>query len=113
MQRANRKLPPELLAQMEKPKVRVKKDAHTLVIVYIEHTGPATVDELLVYIWRITGEVKSRDYLYHVLNRLRNRQVIERVELESESVVRHMLTPEGEVFVENNELEYFVPEAGK
>jgi len=110
MSLANEKLPPELLAQMEKPKNKIRKDAHTLTLVYIEHNGPATVDEILVYIWRLTGDVKSRDYIYHILQRLRDRKVLERIELESETVVRHMLTPTGEAFVKENDLKYFTPE---
>ena len=107
MPNANETLPPELLAQMKKPKNKLRKDAHTLTLVYINERGPATVDELLVYMWKLTGEVKSRDYVYHVLMRLRKRGHLERIELESEVVVRHLLTEAGEKFITDEGLEYY------
>jgi len=111
MQVVNKNLPPELLAQMEKPKDTIRKDTHTLCLVYVNECGPATVDELLVYVWKITGKVASRDYIYHVLHRLRTRKHLERVELEGETVVRHMLTPLGELYLEVEGLEYFKVES--
>lgn len=106
MQAANENLPPDLLSQMEKPKDKIKKDAHTLALVYIDECGPSTIDELLVYIWKLTGKVKSRDYMHHVMLRLRNRGHIERMDLE-EPVLRHMLTLEGERYVKDEGLTYF------
>lgn len=112
MDSANRQgLPPELLAQMEKPKFKNRKDAHALCLAYCDQFGPATVDELLLYIWKITGTVKSRDYMYHMLKRLRDRGHLERLELESEKIIRHILTPDGEQFVSHNEIKYHMPEA--
>jgi hypothetical protein len=85
-------------------------NTHDLSLAYMEERGPATVDELLVYLWQVTHKVTSREYMYHVLKRLRDRGLIERVELESETVVRHMLTTAGEKHIEAKGIGYVKPE---
>jgi len=113
MPTVNETLPADLLAEMTKPRDKRAPTAHSLALVYCDHCGPATVDELLVYIWNVTGEAKTRDYLYHVLKRLRDRGYLERVELESEVVIRHMLTPDGEHYLSTHKLQYIKPKGNK
>lgn len=86
-------LPPELAKELSNPP---EHNMHELALAYMEEMGPATIDELLVYFYNVTGKATSRAYLYNLLKRLRDRKLIERVELESEVVVRHMLTAKGE-----------------
>jgi len=98
-------LPPELAEQLVG---RTEHNTHDLTMAYMNERGPATIDELLVYLYRVTGKVTSRDYMYQVLKRLRDRNLIARIELESEVVVRHMLTIEGDRHVRDKDI-IFVP----
>ena len=107
----NEPFPADLLAEMERGRGPRKPTAHSLVLVYCDNCGPATVDELLVYIWNVTREVKTRDYMYHVLKRLRDRGFLERIELDNEVVIRHALTAEGEDYLATHKLKFIEPRA--
>lgn len=108
MPSANDELPDELKEQMKEPQVR--DDAHALVLAYINHDGTATVTELIEYIWRVTGKVKTRGYMHRVLMRLRNRELIERLKLDDEPFLRHVMTDKGVTYVKNDRLiQYLEP----
>lgn len=70
-------LPPELREEMgwqEKPDQPY--NAHDYVLCYIaEHDG-STSNDLLIYLWATMGKITSRNYLYHMLGRLRRRGLI-------------------------------------
>ena len=100
-------LPPELREQLSGQKE--KNDIHSMCLGYMDERGPATVDELIVYLHSVRGEVTSRDYMYHVLSRLRRRGHIERLELETERMLRHMLTTDGEAYIKARGIRYVSP----
>ena len=70
-------LPEALKQQMgdhNPDKAYTKRD---YVLSYIVRNGEAVVDELLVYLWHMTGEVTSRSYLHGMLKSLRDDDRIE------------------------------------
>lgn len=70
-------LPEELKAQMGDGNPDKPYTKHELVLAYINRNKEVTVDELLVYLWAMTGKVTRRSYMHMVLKRLRDRNEIE------------------------------------
>jgi len=66
------KLPQELQQELGGVKTDDRKyTAKDLVLTYIAQKGEANANDLLIYLWSVTGKVTKRPYLYHILTSLR------------------------------------------
>lgn len=70
-------LPAALKAQMGTGNPDRPYTKHEYVLSYIVRNHETTVDEMLIYLWAISGEVTGRGYLHTVLKRLRDTNLIE------------------------------------
>ena len=67
------KIPKELKTQLAKSAGPQEYTKHDLVLAYLNKHGEASIDDLLVYLWVISGAVTERGYLHTVVKRLRDR----------------------------------------
>lgn len=89
-------LPKELQDQLGgKEKPDRPYNTHDLALSYIANNDGVTANDLLIYLWAMTKKVTSRNYLYHVLRRLRNRGLIETTNRSIPLRAKHICTPKG------------------
>ena len=92
-------LPKELQKEMGGDQYRDparKYTAQDLVLAYIAATPDGVLtNDLLVYLWEMTGKVTSRAYLYHILVTLRKRNHIYTQDMSSPGKARSFIEGEG------------------
>ena len=73
-----------------------RRNVHDVVLSYIAHHDGSSSIDLLTYTWAIQGDqITSRNYLYHVLRRLRKRDLIHTMNRQQPNKARHFITIKG------------------
>lgn len=90
-------MPEELQKQLsgKPPDPNRPYNAHDLVLCYVCRNNGATANDLLVYLWAVTGKVTTRGYLYHILSRLRRRGHIVTKDMSAPMKANHWPTSRG------------------
>ena len=77
-------LPVELVEALKGVAIDAPYTAKDSIMSFMAHHGKATVDDLMIYVYRMTGNVISRRYLYQALYLLRQDGLGEEGEFDDE-----------------------------
>ncbi len=89
-------LPPELIKNLTGVKLEEGYTLRDLAIAYINHHGTASLDDLLIYIYKVRNKISSRGYMYQLVHRLRKEGLVQSIEKKAPHNIVYRLTPDGE-----------------
>jgi DNA-binding PadR family transcriptional regulator len=90
-----RNLPPELVANLKAFTTADGYSMRDLVLAYMGKFDEASLDDLMIYIYKVRNRVASRGYMYQLIYRLRRDGLVQALEKQTPHNVVYRLTTEG------------------